>query len=238
MVSAEALQLDITPEIRILAVDHFYDAFRATPMMSLRPAVIQAFNFAPDKVTHDLRISRQAATALCRPDVRDLVPDEEAEMPDLSPPGSPCKTPRDVRDPDGDAVMSQGSWSSSDDTSADESCTDEEHDQELFLEAYTSFKTESGDFDSASGLQHWFGGMERLPDSWPMARLAITLDGLVLQVGKVVMTATMEIAASYRSPEDCLPALTQLPKDITIALSLHLADLVASCLSGGCPPVQ
>ena len=58
------------------------------------------------------------------------------------------------------------------------------------------------------------------------------MDGLVLQVGKVVMTATMEIAASYRSPEDCLPALTQLAKDITIALSLHLADLVASCLSG------
>ena len=156
MVSAEALQLDITPEIRILPVDHFYDAFRATPMMSLRPAVIQAFNFAPDMVTHDLRISRQAATALCRPDVRDLVPDEEAEMPDLSPPGSPCKT-RDVHDPDGDTV--HGSWSSSDDTSADESCTDEEHDQELFLEAYTSFKT-PGDFDSASGLQQWFSGVD------------------------------------------------------------------------------
>ena len=146
-------------------------------------------------------------------------------MPDLLCPGSPCKT-RDVRDPDGDTVMSQGSWSSSDDTSADESCTDEEHDQELFLEAYASFKTKSGDFDSASGLQQWFSGVERLPDSWPMARLAITLDGLVLQVGKVVMTATMEIAASYQPPEDCLPALTQLAKDITIALSLHLADLV------------
>ena len=46
------------------------------------------------------------------------------------------------------------------------------------------------------------------------------------------MTATMEIAASYRSPENCLPALTQFAKNITIALSLHLADLVASCWSG------
>ena len=37
--------------------------------------------------------------------------------------------------------MSQASWSSSEDTSAVASGTDdEEHDQELFLEAYTSFK--------------------------------------------------------------------------------------------------
>ena len=150
----------------------------------------------------------------------------------MSPPESPKKTPQDVRDQDGDAAMSQGSWTSSEDTSADESCTDEEHDQELFLEAYTSFKTKSGEFDSASGLQRWFGGVERLPDSWPMATLAVTLDGLATQLSKVVMTATMEIAASYRTPENCLPSLTQLAKDVTIALALHLADLVANWLCG------
>ena len=70
------------------------------------------------------------------------------------------------------------------------------------------------------------------PDSWPMARLAITLDGIILQVEKVVMTAAMEIIASHRSPDVCLPELTQLAKDITVALALHLADLVASFLSG------
>ncbi len=112
------------------------------------------------------------------------------------------------------------------------SCTDEEHDQELFLEAYTSFKAKSGEFDSVNGLQQWFSGVERLPDSWPMARLAITLDGLALQLSKVVMTATMEIDASYWTPEDCLPSLTQLAKDVTTALALHLADLVANWLSG------
>ena len=65
-----------------------------------------------------------------------------------------------------------------------------------------------------------------------MVRLAITLDGLALQLSKVVMTATMEIAASYQTPEDCLPSLTQLAKDVTAALALHLADLVANWLSG------
>ncbi len=45
------------------------------------------------------RISGQAATALIRPDVRDLLlSEEEPELPDVSP---RKKTPRDVRDQDG-----------------------------------------------------------------------------------------------------------------------------------------
>ena len=65
-----------------------------------------------------------------------------------------------------------------------------------------------------------------------MARLAITLDGLAAQLSKVVMTATMEITASCRYPDAGLPCLTQLAKDVTIALALHLADLVADWLCG------
>ncbi len=113
VVSGEAFPLDVTPEIRILSLEHFYDAFRAAPMRSLRPAVINAYNIGADVVTPDLRITRQAATALKRPDVRDLVLPDEPEQPDGSPPESPKKTPQDVRDQDGDSAMSQGSWSSS-----------------------------------------------------------------------------------------------------------------------------
>ena len=199
-------------------------------MRNLRPEVISAFNLSPDKVTEDLRISRQTATALIRPDVRDLDLADEPEQNDVSPRGQRKQTPRDVRDQDGDVAMSQGSWTSSEDTSAEESCTDEEQDQELFLEAYTSFTTKSEDIGSTQSLQRWFSSVERLPDSWPMARLAITLDGLAAQLSKVVMTATMEIIASCRYPESGLPCLTQLAKDVTIALALHLADLVADWL--------
>ena len=55
--SGGAFQLNATPEIRILSLEHFYDAFRATPMRSLRPEVISAFNLSPDSVTEDLRIA-------------------------------------------------------------------------------------------------------------------------------------------------------------------------------------
>ena len=113
--------------------------------------------------------------------------------------------------------LAAGSRVHSEDTSAEDSCTDEEHDQELFLEAYTSFTTKSED---AGSIQ------------WPMARLAITLDGLTAQSSKVVMAATMEIIASCRYPDSGLPCLTQLAKDVTIALALHLADLVADWLCG------
>ena len=73
---------------------------------------------------------------------------------------------------------------------------------------------------------------QSLPDSWPLARLSITLDGLTSQLSKVVMTATMEIIASCRYPDYGLPSVTQLAKDVTIALALHLADLVANWLCG------
>ena len=228
----EAFLLNATPEIRILPLEHFYDAFRATPMRNLHPEVISAFHLSPDKVTEDLRISRQTATALIRPGVRDLDLADESEQSEMSPQAQPKQTPRDVRDQDNDVAMSQGSWTSSEDTSAEDSCTDEEHDQELFLEAYTSFTTKSEDAGSMQSLRRWFSSVERLPDSWPMARLAITLDGLTAQLSKVVMTATMEIIASCRYPDSGLPCFTQLAKDVTIALALHLADLVADWLCG------
>ena len=63
-------------------------------------------------------------------------------------------------------VICQGSWSSSEDTSAVVSGTDDgDQDHELFLEAHSSFKTKSCLFDSQKSLQEWFDGVERLPDS-------------------------------------------------------------------------
>ena len=119
---------------------------------------------------------------------------------------------------------------------ADASASDailEEHDQELFLEAYTAFTTKSDEVGSVDSLRRWFSSVERLPDSWPLARLSITLDGLTSQLSKVVMSATMEIIASCRYPDYGLPSVTQLAKDVTVALALHLADLLANWLLQG-----
>ena len=77
--AGEAFLLN-APEIRILPLEHFYDAFRATPMRDLHPEVIGAFHLSPDKVTEDLCISRQTATELIRPDVRDLELADEPEQ--------------------------------------------------------------------------------------------------------------------------------------------------------------
>ena len=204
------------------------------PFEWCRRASVRRYNLTPDMLTGDLRVSQRTAAALSRPDVRDLVPEDNAEESENDPvSGWSERTPRDVRDPEGDVAMSQSSWTSSEDTSVVVSDADDvEQDHELFLEAYSSFKNQAGIFDSQKGLQEWFEGAERLLNSWPMARLSITLDGLVMQVEKVAMTAAMEIVASHIAPDECLLELTRLAKDLTVALALHLADLVASFLTG------
>ena len=234
LVSAKILPLDVTPEIHILSLEHFYDSFRAVSMTSLHPVILDKYGLTAELLSQDLRVSQVTAAAITRPDVRDLGPEEAAEYSDDDQAsGPPLATPRDVRDQEGEAGMSQVSLSSSEDTSAVFSGTDdEEHDQELFLEAYTASKRNPGQFNTREGLRDWFDGVERLPDSWPLARLSVTLDGLVMQVEKVAMTAAMQIIASHVAPEQCLPELTQLAKDLTVSLALHLADRVATFLNG------
>ena len=155
------LPLDATPEICILTLEHFYDFFRAAPMTCLRSVVLAKYGLTPDMLTHELRVSQQTAAALSRPDVRDLVPEDADEESENGPVSGPSEhTPRDVRDPDGDVAMSQSSWTSSEDTSAVASDVDDgEQDNELFLEVYSSFKTQSGLFNSQQGLQEWFDGV-------------------------------------------------------------------------------
>ena len=80
----DAFLLNSTPEIRILPLEHFFDAFRAAPMRDLHSEVISAFHLT-DKVTDDLVISRQTATELIRPDVRDLDLVDEPEQGEISP---------------------------------------------------------------------------------------------------------------------------------------------------------
>ena len=105
--TADSLQLD---KVRILSLDHFYDAFRTVSVMSLRTAVLNKFGLKPEVLSHDLRISKQTAAAACRPDVRDLLPEEEDVLSDGdSNPDSSHKTPRNVRDTDGDTAQSNGS---------------------------------------------------------------------------------------------------------------------------------
>ena len=43
----DAFLLNSTPEIRILSLEHFFDAFRAVPMRDLRSEVISAFHLSP-----------------------------------------------------------------------------------------------------------------------------------------------------------------------------------------------
>ena len=73
--NAAAFSLDLTPELKILPLEHFYDAFRAVPSVSLRAAAAEKFGICFDDIAPDLTISKRTAETVCWPDVRDVGPD-------------------------------------------------------------------------------------------------------------------------------------------------------------------
>ena len=103
-------------------------------------------------------------------------------------------------------------------------------DQELFLEAYSSFKTKSGNFNSFGGLQEWFGGVERLPDSWPMARGAHSSGG---KGGNDCRTRGVVFSCdgSEGVLTWCFFVLFVLTQKITTTWRVSLDSLVAPCFA-------
>ena len=47
-------------------------------MACLRSEVLAKYGLTPDMLTRDLRVSQRTAAALSRPDVRDLVPEDDS----------------------------------------------------------------------------------------------------------------------------------------------------------------
>ena len=79
--SAAAFSLDRSPELKILPLVHFYDAFRAVPPVSVRAAAAEKFGVCMDDIASDLTISKHTGETVCWPDVRDLGPDLEEVIP-------------------------------------------------------------------------------------------------------------------------------------------------------------
>ena len=115
-------------------------------------------------------------------------------------------------------ALSEHSWSSSDATTARDAGTDnQDEDQELFLQAYTSFWNQSRSFHNTPVRVMWSPNIEHLPDSWPLARMYLPIDGLFFQAEKVAIAAAMEVIASQPHPEGCQPAMTHLlPRSIPV----------------------
>ena len=119
------------------------------PSVSVRVAAAEKFGICLEEISSDLTIPKHIAVTVFWPDVRDAGPNLE----EVGSADSFDQALQDTIAPDEagkaqDSIApSVSSWSSSEDTSAVGSDTDnDEVDQELFFEAYTSFRNQSCTF--------------------------------------------------------------------------------------------
>ena len=70
-----------------------------------------------------------------------------------------------------------------------------------------------------------------LPDSWPLMRILIPLDGLSLQVERIIACVAAELAATHLRAKTQTKFVKRVAKKLTAILACYLAGEVASILS-------
>ena len=130
-------------------------------------------------------------------------------------------------------------------TDEDESDEESEEDFELsekeqrFLQEAYDVHTTTGDawiqqratstpgcrtsFADAGNVQTTFADLAKLPDGWPLMRILIPLDGLSLQIERIVTCVAAELVVTHRSPTTLTKFVKRVAKKLTTVLACHLA---------------
>ena len=120
-----------------------------------------------------------------------------------------------------------------------------EKEQRLLHEAYDTFATTGEQwtqerqgssascrtsFADAGNVRRVVDKLVGLPDSWPLMRILIPLDGLSLQVERIACVAA-ELSATHRQAKTLNKFVKRVAKKLTAILACYLAGEVASILS-------
>ena len=70
-----------------------------------------------------------------------------------------------------------------------------------------------------------------LPDSWPLMRILIPLDGLSLQIERIIACVAAELSATHLEARTLGKFVKRVAKKLTAMLAYYLAGEVASTLS-------
>ena len=121
-----------------------------------------------------------------------------------------------------------------------------EKEQRLLHEAYDTFAA-SGErwmqhrqgspancrtpFADAGNVREVVDKFIDLPDSWPLMRILIPLDGLRLQVERIIACVAAELAAAHLRAKTQTKFVKRVAKKLTAILACYLAGEVASILS-------
>ena len=82
-------------------------------------------------------------------------------------------------------------------------------------------------FADAGNVQAVFDDFINLPDSWPLMRILIPLDGLSLQIERIITCVAAELVATHLYPETQTKFVKRVAKKLTAILACYLAGEVA-----------
>ena len=249
--------LSRTACLKPLEVAHFYDAFSIGHGLDLRQAAKQAFDLPENSINEDLSVATEWATNILPAAGQAYqVPDEEddnASVVTVASSGAPWKA-KEETDSDAAQLSDTNSGAVVDlVTDEDESEAESEEDFELnekeqrFLhQAYDNFgdyglpwlqqrghlPTDSRTpFEDADSVRERFEHLINLPDSWPLMRIMVPLDGLSLQLERIIACVAAELVATHQHPSGQTKFVKRVAKKLTAILACYLAGEVASMLS-------
>ena len=236
-------QLDKSAHIAPLGVEHFFDAFCFAPQRPWKAAASQALGIPFGHISEDAYLDQghehNFALVPRRIPVERKQPAGKRE--------SQVMPAKEMSDTDGES-----GWSGvSDSSSTDSECTNVEassvaSDQDRFDAAYSAFSDLAEDLyhidlrryprgvtsKDAAGVLLKDGpeklrDLVHLPRTWPLARLAIPLEGLCKQIDRLLEGYCFQILATNRDPEAHNGRVIQTATHLTWILAEYLADTMA-----------
>ena len=116
-----------------------------------------------------------------------------------------------------------------------------EKEQRLLHEAYDTYATTGQRQSSSANCRTSFADagnvrsvvekLTDLPDSWPLMRILIPLDGLSLQIERIIACVAAELSATHLEAKTLGKFVKRVAKKLTAMLACYLAGEVASTLS-------
>ena len=121
-----------------------------------------------------------------------------------------------------------------------------EKEQRLLHEAYDTYATTGQQwtrerqsssancrtsFADAGNVRSVVEKLTDLPDSWPLMRILIPLDGLSLQIERIIACVAAELSATHLEAKTLGKFVKRVAKKLTAMLACYLAGEVASILS-------
>ena len=231
-----------TPSIRPLGVAHLYDAFSTCHELDIRNDALRAFELPEAAISADLSV---------------VVPWANQILPAAGP---ARKVPAEEDDNDSVVSVASSNAPAAKNPAAvvdlitDEDESDEESEEDFELsekeqrflqEAYDTYAN-IGDawiqqratsppscrtpFADAGNVQAVFDDFINLPDSWPLMRILIPLDGLSL-IERIISCVAAELVATHLYADTQTKFVKRIAKKLTAILACYLAGEVVSMVS-------